>query len=239
MKPKTTPPEIIAEIGQNHDGDMGRACELIHAAKAGGADVAKFQLFDAPRLFPRENNPWYDYNCKTELIFEQAERLKRECDDAGIEFMASAFDPERVGWLETLGVRRHKIASRSINDEVLIKAVAETDKPFLVSLGAWTEPGFPQFPEGGEVFFLYCVSEYPTPFERLRFGEIDFSVYAGFSDHTIGVEAAAIAMSRGAGILEKHFTLDKSSYGPDHAGSMTPDELAELSRIRDIIVKVI
>lgn len=224
--------EIIAEIGQNHNGDMGLAYELIAAAKAGGADVAKFQLYDARALFPREGNPWFDYNCRTELSQIQVEMLAQACADAGIEFMASVFDVERVAWLEAVGVRRYKIASRSIGDRALLEAVAATGKPLLVSLGFWQEPDFPDVSAPGGVEFLYCVSKYPTPLEDLRLGQVDFGRYAGFSDHSIGIVAAQVAFARSARIVEKHFTLDKDMEGPDHAGSMMPDELAKLSAFR-------
>ena len=88
---------IIAEIGQNHNGSMSLAKELIHAAKECGASIAKFQLFDAVKLFSKQNNPWYDYNLSTELSYDQAEELSNHCKLVGIEFMASAFDLERVG----------------------------------------------------------------------------------------------------------------------------------------------
>jgi N-acetylneuraminate synthase/N,N'-diacetyllegionaminate synthase len=85
--------EIIAEIGQNHNGDMALAVELIKAAKGAGADVAKFQVYDARALFPpKEENPWFDYNCQTELSKDDVFRLKAVCDDVGIEFLASVFD---------------------------------------------------------------------------------------------------------------------------------------------------
>jgi len=86
--------KIIAEIGQNHNGDMSLARELIAAAKGSGADVAKFQLYDAAALFPKERNEWYEYNCKTEINFDQALELANECRRQGIEFMASPFVPE-------------------------------------------------------------------------------------------------------------------------------------------------
>jgi sialic acid synthase SpsE len=97
----------------------------------------------------------------------------------------------------------------------------------------WSGLEFPQVSASGGVDFLYCISKYPTPLSDLKLGQVDFTRYAGFSDHTIGVEAAMAALARGARIIEKHFTLDKSMYGPDHAGSMTPGELATLSRFRD------
>jgi len=225
--------EIIAEIGQNHNGDMVLARELIHAAKDHGADVAKFQVYDAAALFPKEGNEWYDYNCRTELNRDQISLLAEECAKAGIEFMASVFDVERVAWLEEVGMARYKIASRSIHDTALIAAVAATGKPIIASLGMWNEPGFPRIDSPGGVAFLYCISKYPTPLSDVKLGKVDFAVYGGFSDHTIGTTAALAALARGARILEKHFTLGKAMYGPDHAGSMTPAELAAIHSFRE------
>jgi sialic acid synthase SpsE len=222
--------EIIAEIGQNHNGDMQLARRLIAEAKAAGAGVAKFQVYDARALFPKQGNEWFDYNCKTELSRKDVETLARDCEDEGIEFMASVFDVERIGWLEEVGMRRYKIASRSVKDRALIEAVAETGKPMLVSLGMWDGADFPRISSRGQVEFLYCVSKYPTEMSDLHFGKVDFAHYAGFSDHTIGIDAAVIALSRGARVIEKHFTLDKSMHGPDHSGSMTPAELSALCR---------
>jgi sialic acid synthase SpsE len=224
--------EIIAEIGQNHNGDMQLARRLIAEAKAAGADVAKFQVYDARALFPKEGNEWYDYNCKTELSRNDIEMLARECEREGIEFMASVFDVERVGWLEHVGMRRYKIASRSVRDNKLIEAVAKTGKPMLVSLGMWGESDFPKITAPGGVEFLYCVSKYPTELSDLQFSRVNFAQYAGFSDHTLGIDAAMIALSRGARIIEKHFTVDRGMYGPDHSGSMTPADLEALSRFR-------
>jgi N-acetylneuraminate synthase/N,N'-diacetyllegionaminate synthase len=220
--------EIIAEIGQNHNGNMTLACRLIHAARENGADVAKFQLFEARTLFPQAGNPWFDYNCQTELSRKNVELLARVCEEVGIEFMASVFDVERVAWLEDVGVKRYKLASRSVRDSALIEAVAATGKPILMSLGMWNEPTFPLIRATGGVGFLYCISKYPTALEDLGFGSVDFTRYAGFSDHSTGISAALVACAHGARILEKHFTLSKDMYGPDHEGSMTPDELRQL-----------
>ena len=223
--------EIIAEIGQNHNGDLELACELIKKAKVCGADVAKFQLYDAKNLFPKEGNEWYEYNCKTELSFEDVEMLDRVCKEEGIEFMASVFDVKRIRWLEDLNVKRYKIASRSIHEEHLINAVIETGKPVLISLGMWKQESFPSY--SGNISYLYCISKYPTPLKELDFSKIDFSSYAGFSDHTEGVVAPITALARGAKIIEKHFTIDKTMHGPDHSGSMTPEELTEICNYRD------
>ncbi len=221
--------EIIAEIGQNHNGDLETAKRLIRVAKESGADVAKFQIYDAKTLFSKENNPWYDYNCKTEVSRTQVDDLANECAKCGIEFMASVFDIERVDWLEAVGVKRYKIASRSVHDLPLIDRLVATGKPIIVSLGMWNESDFPQILGASSLEFLYCVSKYPTPLSDLHLSTVDFSRYAGFSDHTIGIAAPIAAIALGARIIEKHFTLDKKLYGPDHEGSMTPRELTALS----------
>ena len=225
--------EIIAEIGQNHDGDMGLAKRLILKAKEAGADVAKFQLFEARKLFTDSPDyPWFDYNCKTEITRDQLHVLKNECDRVGIEFMASAFDCERVSWLEEIGVKRYKVASRSVNDTALLDRIYATGKPVIVSLGMWDNQIFPPTPDDSRTQFLYCVSRYPTELEDLHFSQIDLGCYAGFSDHTIGVSASMVAMARGAKIIEKHITLYKGRYGPDHACSATPREFSQLNQFR-------
>jgi len=218
---------IIAEIGQNHNGDMKLAKELIHKAKECGADIAKFQLFDADKLFS-PNFEWYDYVKTTELTKERTKILKDECDKVGIEFSTSVFDKERVDWLEEIGVNRYKIASRSIYNKQLIDYISKTGKDMIVSLGMWKEDEFPEIDTTGNVSFLYCVSKYPTMIKDLDLDNTNFTKYDGFSDHTIGLESSKKAISLGANIIEKHFTLDKNMYGPDHKGSMVPSELREL-----------
>ena len=223
--------EIIAEIGQNHNGDMALAKQLIKAAKQSGADVAKFQVYDARRLFPpKSENPWFDYNCSTELKKDDVLRLAEFCSEVGIEFMASVFDLERVEWLEQIGVKRYKVASRSIHDGELIARLVATQKPLIVSLGAWPGPGLPNI--SGKVDYLYCVSKYPAPLPDLKLSKVDFKAHSGFSDHTVGIAAACASFVLGSRILEKHLTMDKASFGPDHACSVTPAELEAIDRFR-------
>jgi sialic acid synthase SpsE len=231
--------EIIAEIGQNHNGDMALAKKLIAEASDAGASAAKFQVYDARALFPKEDNEWFDYNCRTELSRADVEALANECERAGIEFMASVFDLERIAWLEAVGMKRYKIASRSISDKPLIDAVAATGKRMLVSLGHWKEKQFPSMSAPGGIDFLYCISKYPTPLDELHLAGIDFTKYGGFSDHTIGIDAPMVALARGARIIEKHFTLDKEMYGPDHSGSMSPQELAALASFKNAVLDVL
>ena len=231
--------EIIAEIGQNHNGNLRTAKKLIEKAKNSGADVVKFQIYDAKKLFSKINNPWYDYNCKTELSFEKVKILHEECKKLKIEFMASVFDAERVDWLEKLGVKRYKIASRSIFDKNLINKIIETNKPIIVSLGFWKKESFPKSFCNSRVSFLYCISNYPTNLEQIKLSNVCFKKFSGFSDHTIGINASKIAMSRGARIIEKHFTLSHKTYGPDHACSMVPTQLEELVKFKNDLKKCI
>lgn len=224
--------DIIAEIGQNHNGDMRLASRMIKIAKENGADAVKFQVYDAHKLFSRKDNPWFEYNCKTELSRKHVEFLARECRKERIEFMASVFDVERIAWLEGVGIKRYKIASRSINDSKLIEAVVSTGKPVIISLGCWHKKTFPKINSKAPVEFLYCVAKYPALMEDLKLASVDFKKYAGFSDHSIGITAALVALARGARIIEKHFTLDKKLFGPDHMCSMNPNELNRVNVFR-------
>lgn len=205
---------------------------MIAAAKESGADIAKFQVFDAEATFGRAGNEWFEYNCRTQLSRSSVEELAAECARVGIEFAASVFDIPRIAWLEGVGVQRYKVASRSIRDEALLGAIAETGKSMVVSLGHWHERDFPRIPGARAVDFLYCVAKYPTPLVDVHLDAVDFTRYAGFSDHTFGITAAMAALARGARIVEKHLTLDRGMEGPDHAVSMTPDELRQLHAFR-------
>jgi len=225
---------LIAEIGQNHNGDMALAKRMIASAKECGAGMAKFQLYDVDSIFKKDFE-WYREAKEAQLGFDQVKELKEECDRIGIEFGASVFDTERLGWIVKLKVRRIKIASRSIYNRELIASAAATSKDMIVSLGMYQGKRFPTIKTKGKVDFLYCVAKYPTKPEDLAFERVNFNKYSGFSDHTIGIEASVTAMARGARIIEKHFTLNKAMHGPDHKGSMTPDELKELVRYSRIL----
>lgn len=221
---------IIAEIGLNHNGNMDIAKCLIEEAKKCGADVAKFQIFD-PREYFSPEFEWFDSCMKAMFDYDQVKQLKEYCDRIGIEYMASVFNLEGVQWCEKLNMKRYKIASRVITKTEIIEAVCHTGKDIIVSLGMWDGKEFPEIETKGHVDYLYCVSNYPTMPEDIHFEKIDFNKYSGFSDHTIGIDAATIAMARGGRIIEKHFTLSKKMFGPDHSGSMEPAELKELVNI--------
>lgn len=211
---------IIAECGHNHMGYMRHAKLLIDEAKRCGADIVKFQAYDTNKI----KKPWesrYFELLLSEHTKEEFKELKEYCDKVGIEFMASAFDLEHLAWLEELGVKRHKLASRSIYDKELIKAMEATGKPIIASLGKIDERGIPKIKN---CEYLYCVSEYPAYITGLpNFGEI----YTGFSDHTVGCYWTREAVKRGATIIEKHFTLSHDLPGHDIKGSADPTELKD------------
>jgi sialic acid synthase SpsE len=233
---RAMPLEIIAELHPQHGGDLGILREMIRQAKLNGADVAKVQLYDAVALLGSAD---WSY---LQLSRETTAQLKGWCDEDEIEFMASVFDHERLGWCEELGVRRYKIASRTVTGDVeLCRSILATGKPAIVSLGNWNRPGKP-FGEDEPVKYLYCKAKYPALYTDLADFPDDFPAagLAGYSDHTIGIEVALLSIGRGAAVVEKHLTLDKTRGRPTekgHAGSMTPQELNTLRRIGGLLYR--
>jgi len=241
---------IVAEAGMNHDGSLGNAIRLAEVAAECGADAIKFQLHDAvaettrdapsPPYFKHETR--WDYFQRTAFTDEQWATLKQACEAAGIEFLCSVFSIEAVERLERIGVGRYKIGSGEVTNLALVRRVAETGKPVLLTSGmsSWAELDRAVEAAGGDVTVLQCTSEYPTPPEHVGLnvlGELRerYGKPVGFSDHTVGNYAAFAAVALGATIVEKHFTLSKQLYGPDAAMSMEPDELEDLVEgIRDI-----
>jgi sialic acid synthase SpsE len=213
---------VCLEIGHNHSGNIRLAKLMIEEAKKVGADAVKFQIYDTDTI----KKPWQSryFELKfSEVNKEELKELKRHADKVGIEFMASAFDPERVGWLEEIGVKRHKVASRSIHDQKLIQSMEKTGKPIIASLGAWEGKEFPKIKNSE---FLYCIADYPAYITSDMF-PAKFDKYAGFSDHSLGMYWCREAVKRGARIIEKHFTLSKDLPGHDQKGSADPTEMKD------------
>ncbi len=233
---------IIAEIGINHNGNRHLAHELIRQAKIAGADIAKFQFYDPYKIFgPNGSYPNEEalrHALTVQFGFEEAKQFKRWCEEEHIEFMASVFDLERFEWMESLGVTRHKIASRAVENADLCKRILATDKETFISLGFWDKLVAPY--QASNARYLYCVSKYPCEYRDIHLpASFDDSIYAGFSDHTIGIEASLVAIGRGARIIERHFTLNKGLAGPDHVCSVTPDELSALCQYGRSMEKVL
>jgi len=246
---------IIAEIGINHNGSMPLAHELIRQAAIAGADAAKFQAYSVDALFGpngEDPNPEIHAGVKDlEFNYDQFKQCKKWCDEEGIMFMCSVFDEERLQWIESLAVGRHKIASRvsKLNPD-LAHRIAKTGVPCYMSLGFNSVRIEDDIKGDGRYFtpyenirYLYCVSEYPTEFENLElpktFKHETNRGYYGFSDHTLGIEASLVAVARGAKVIEKHFTLNKAAEGFDHVCSIDPAELSDLVKYSKLMSKVI
>jgi len=246
--------EIIAEVGVNHGGSLDIAKDLVCGAKKAGADVVKFQIYDPSKRAGIDHHPYKDVLIKSRVTKRFLYEVKEYADRADIEFMASVFDVDKVAWTEEVGMKRYKIASKSIYDKELCKAIFNTGKPAIISYGMAQDNRAPYLMkllerdevENPDVKRLYCVSNYPTMLDEVEFFSLVgkemwniFNFYDGFSDHTIGLSASKVAMSLGATIIEKHVTLDKSMNGPDHVCSATLEELKELCLFRDDTVKLL
>lgn len=236
---KDEPTFIIAEVGQNHNGDMDLAKKLIREAARVGADAVKFQTIFAQGLLT-EDDPGFERLKALEFDLGQHSQLKETAKEAGIIFFSTPFDREGVDLLEEIDVPLYKIASGDLTNLPLIEYVARKKKPVMISTGAaGTEEVQEAIAAVGhkEIILLHCVSNYPAALSNTNLraiqemGEI-FKVIVGFSDHTQGIIASMVAVALGASVIEKHFTLDKALPGPDHCLSLDPKEFQAM--VRDI-----
>lgn len=226
---------VIAEAGVNHDGNLDKAKRLVDAAKESGASAVKFQFFSSQKL-------WKDTRIKhLELRFSEFVLLHNYCERVGIEFMCTPFGVEEVILLRQL-LKRWKIASGCIRRTPILKAVADTQMPVILSTGmskmedihaAVSDLGFNDPSTYGEdrITLLQCVSSYPCAVEDanllgmevLRF-QWGHRCKIGYSDHTLGITVPIAAAAMGAQVIEKHLTLDRNAVGPDHKASIEPEE---------------
>jgi N,N'-diacetyllegionaminate synthase len=244
--------QIIAEIGSVHDGSLGNACKLIEAAAASGADAVKFQthiaeaetLRDAPSPGYFAAEPRFDYFRRTGFTPEEWRQLKDHSTESGVAFFSSPFSLEAVDLLEDIGVEAYKIASGEVTNLPLLKHIAETGKPVVLSSGMsdWREldDAVNTLREGGPLALLQCSSIYPCPPQHVGLNcMVDmaerYSLPVGFSDHTTGMAAAMAAAALGASVIEKHFTFSRLMYGSDAKNSMEPDEFTTFTAgIREV-----
>ena len=244
---------IIAEIGVNHNGDLSLAKEMIDSAKSAGADAVKFQTFKAENLVSKgtpkvkyqqnttsPDETHYEMIKKLELSRQNHHFIKEYCDQLGIEFLSTPYDSESARFLnEELGVRLFKTASADLIDHPLHEYIASSGKPSIVSVGMATLDEIAKnisiYKKSGheDLILLHCVSNYPCSDRSLNLRvlktlEETFDFPIGYSDHSIGSEAAALSIAFGAKVIEKHFTLNKALPGPDHLASSTPKEFKQL-----------
>lgn len=235
---------VIAEIGNNHEGDFGRAADMIHAAAAAGVQAVKFQTIIPERLVSADQTARIAQLGRYAFSRDQFTELAGIARAAGVMFMSTPFALEAVSWLDEL-VPAFKIASGDNNFQQLLAAVAATGKPILLSTGMADIAGIKKscriIENAGlpgktrsEIALLHCVSAYPTPADEANLSAIatlarETGRVVGYSDHTLGIAAAALSIGVGARIVEKHFTLSKTqSEFRDHALSADPSELAAL-----------
>lgn len=243
---------IIAEAGVNHNGRLDLALKLVDEAKYAGADAIKFQTFN-PELMVSADAKKADYQNRNDsrhksqfemlsslaLSESDFKRLKSYCSKKKITFLSSPFDLQSAGFLLSLDVKAFKLGSGEITNYPLLAYIAKTKKPLILSTGMCTLKEvdsalrFYNSNGGGQVSILHCTSSYPAEPSTLNLRAIKtlsdkFKIPVGFSDHSKGIIAPALAVSLGALIIEKHFTLDKMLQGPDHKASLEPDELKEM-----------
>lgn len=240
---------VIAEAGVNHNGELDLALRLCDAARDCGADAVKFQTFRAEDLVV-PGAPTAQYQARQtgqqdqfamlqrlELTTAQHEAIKRHCDAIGIEFFSTPFSVEAVDLLVQLGVRRIKLSSGELTHRALVERAAAARLPLLVSTGMATMEEIREALDwiaavrGGldGVTVLHCTSAYPAPDGALNLRAMvsmaaDLGVPVGYSDHSLGIEAALAAVALGATVIEKHITLDRALPGPDHSASLEPAE---------------
>lgn len=241
---------VIAEIGNNHEGDPAIASELVRQAADCGVDAVKFQTFRAEHYVSKSDTPRFNRLKSFQLSYSQFEKLSQLAHSLGVLFISTPFDMASAEFLEGI-VDAYKIASGDNNFYPLLGRIAETNKPVIVSTGlsefsdvqrtvSFLKKYMSESEYHDRLAILHCVSSYPVPAEQANLRSIqflaeNFDCHIGYSDHTIGLDAAVLAVALGARIIEKHFTLDKNfSDFRDHQISSDPSDLRELvRRIRD------
>jgi N,N'-diacetyllegionaminate synthase len=244
---------VIAELGVNHDGSVGRAVELVSLAAAAGADAVKLQLFRADRLM-HASAAFADYQrqrCDAPTPADMLRQYELSDDDAAevvsaarelnVVPLATPFSPEDVELIEGLRLPAIKIASPDLVNRPLLARAAMLGRPMLLSTGAATMEEVQRTARwlgtwGVTFGLMHCVSSYPTPPDQAHLGWIHdlvgrFGVVVGYSDHTTLTAAGAIAAAAGAAIVEKHITYDRGAAGPDHSASADPQQFARYVKL--------
>ena len=252
--------KIIAEIGPNHNGKIAQAKKLIKYAKECGADYVKFQTFVTDEIVTltakkakyqaekKVNETQYEMLKKLELNFNQFKILYDYSKKIKIKFLSTAFDLKSLKFISLLNPEFIKIPSGEITNFQLIKAISLLKKKIILSTGMSNMSEilrtYNYIIRNGisrnMIYVLQCNTEYPTPFEDVNLNVLKiykkfFGDNIGYSDHTLGIEAAIASVSLGAKIIEKHFTLSRKMRGPDHKASLEPAEFKKMvSSIRNI-----
>lgn len=253
---------IIAEAGVNHNGNLDNAFKLIDAAVDAGVDYVKFQTFKSENLVSKSakkadyqiqntgnsTDSQYEMLKKLELSHENHELLINYCKQKNIQFFSTAFDLDSLQYLEEIGLDLVKIPSGEITNLPYLRKAAQLFNKVILSTGMCTmediEAAINVFLAENiskeNITILHCNTEYPTPMNDVNLKAMlsiqqEFGTDIGYSDHTLGIEVPVAAVALGASVIEKHFTLDNTMEGPDHAASLEPLQLKEMVKaIRNI-----
>lgn len=245
---------VIAEIGNNHNGDFDRAIALVDAAVAAGADCAKFQMrkldevYRASSLSGKDDDLAVEYTLdllrRFELPIAQQKKIAEYCAAKGIQYLCTPWDAKSVAVLEGFGVQAYKVASADLTNLPLLACLAATGKTLIVSTGMSTTDEIKTaaaFLDDRDASYvlLHCQSTYPAALHNihLRFMETLHEIHpvVGYSGHERGVAVSTAAVALGAVVIERHITLDRAMEGPDHAASLEPEEFKTLvSGIREV-----
>lgn len=245
---------VIAEAGVNHNGDLNLAFRLVEAAAEAGADVVKFQTFNAKQLatasadkapyqrkLTGEAESQRDMLQKLQLAREDHLRLIDYCNRIGIEFLSTAFDLVSIDLLSSLKIQRWKIPSGEITNLPYLRKIGCFKQPVILSTGMANlgeiEAAIDVLELAGtsrdQITVLHCTTEYPAPLDEVNLRAMQtisrsFRVAVGYSDHTDGIAVPIAAVAMGATVIEKHITLDCAMEGPDHRASLEPDQFSAM-----------
>ena len=250
---------VIAEAGDNHNGDYELALRLVDKAVEAGADCVKFQTFVTENViskfaekaeYQKKNTnkmeSQFDMVKKLELTFEQFRGIQKYCSEQNILFLSTPFDLDSINFLREIDIPFWKIPSGEITNLPYLEKIGQSGKDVILSTGMSTieeiQAALSVLKKNGagEITLLHCNTEYPTPFCDVNLRAMKtlkdiFGLPVGYSDHTTGIEVPIAAVAMGAIVIEKHFTLDKNMEGPDHKASLEPEELKQMvASIRNI-----
>jgi N-acetylneuraminate synthase len=243
------PAYIVAELSANHNQSFDLAVELVRAASAAGADAVKLQTYTADTLTIQSDQEFfkigggtlwdgrtlYDLYQEAYTPWEWQPKLKEIANGLGMDLFSSPFDFSSIDFLEQMGVPAYKVASFELTDIPLIERIAQTGKPVIISPGMATLSEIAEAVQAAseagasQLALLKCNSAYPAPVDEMNLRTIPhlseaFNIPVGISDHTLGISVPISAITLGACIIEKHFTLSRAAGGPDSAFSLEPDE---------------
>ena len=242
---------VIAEAGVNHNGKIDIALKLCDEAKKAGADIVKFQTWKTENIITKKvaqadyqatntgiRESQYDMLKRLELSYNDFRKIKRYCDDIGIVFSSTADDVESFEFLIDLGIPFIKIGSGEIGNIPFLRYMGNKKMPIIMSTGmsslADVDISLSELKRSGasQITLLHCTTNYPCSYSDVNLRAMltlkdAFHTPVGYSDHTLGNDVAIAAVTLGASVIEKHFTLDCSMEGPDHAASTSPHDFAE------------